>query len=79
MSLSLQDLKDELHEAYLRTEEVLSVMDAYISLLEIRGRMIEGKLATIKVSISVLLFPNTNIEASRQGFGFGGWSGDHGA
>ena len=34
MSLSLEDLKGELRETYLRTEEVLSGMDAYITTLE---------------------------------------------
>ncbi len=31
MSLSLQDIKDELRESYLRTEEVLSGIDAYVA------------------------------------------------
>lgn len=41
MSLSLQDIKDELRESYLRTEEVLSGMDAYIAKLERRVSAIE--------------------------------------
>ncbi len=36
MSLSLENLKGELREGYLRTEEVLAGMDAYIAKLEKR-------------------------------------------
>lgn len=36
MSLSLADIKAEFREGYLRTEEVLSGMDAYITKLEKR-------------------------------------------
>ena len=36
MSLSLEDLKGELRESYLRTEEVLAGMDAYIAKIEKR-------------------------------------------
>lgn len=36
MSLSLEDIKFEFREGYLRTEEVLSGMDAYIAKLEKR-------------------------------------------
>ena len=36
MSLSLEDLKGELREGYLRTEEVLAGMDAYIAKIEKR-------------------------------------------
>jgi hypothetical protein len=47
MSLSLQDIKDELRESYLRTEEVLSGMDAYVAKLERRISVLEGQLAAI--------------------------------
>ena len=47
MSLSLQQIKDELRESYLRTEQVLSGMDAYIIKLEKRVETLEGQLATI--------------------------------
>ena len=47
MSLSLQDIKDELRESYLRTEEVLSGMDAYVVKLEKRISALEGQLAAI--------------------------------
>lgn len=44
MSLSLDDLKGEFREGYLRTEEVLSGMDAYISKLEARIASLEGQV-----------------------------------
>lgn len=43
MGLSLDDLRDELRENYLRTEEVLSGMDAYIAKLEKRVNLLEGR------------------------------------
>lgn len=43
MGLSLDDLRDELRENYLRTEEVLSGMDAYIAKLEKRINSLEGR------------------------------------
>lgn len=43
MSLSLDGLRDELRENYLRTEEVLSGMDAYIAKLEKRINSLEGR------------------------------------
>ena len=51
MSLSLEDLKGELRETYLRTEEVLSGMDAYIAKLEKRISTLEGQLAAITAAI----------------------------
>lgn len=41
MGLSLDDLRDELRENYLRTEEVLTGMDAYIVKLEKRINSLE--------------------------------------
>lgn len=43
MGLSLDDLRDELRENYLRTEEVLSGMDAYIAKLDKRISSLEGR------------------------------------
>ena len=43
MGLSLDDLRDELRENYLRTEEVLSGMDAYIAKLDKRINSLEGR------------------------------------
>lgn len=51
MSLSLEDLKGELRETYLRTEEVLSGMDAYIAKLEKRITTLEGQIAAITAAI----------------------------
>jgi hypothetical protein len=51
MSLSLQDIKDELRESYLRTEEVLSGMDAYVAKLEKRISALEGQLAAITAAL----------------------------
>lgn len=51
MSLSLEDLKGELRETYLRTEEVLSGMDAYIIKLEKRITTLEGQMAAITAAI----------------------------
>lgn len=51
MSLSLEDLKGELRETYLRTEEVLSGMDAYIAKLEKRISTLEGQTAAITAAI----------------------------
>lgn len=51
MSLSLEDLKGELRETYLRTEEVLSGMDAYIAKLEKRITTLEGQTAAITAAI----------------------------
>ena len=51
MSLSLQDIKEELRESYLRTEEVLSGMDAYIIKLEKRVSVLEGQLAAIVAAL----------------------------
>ena len=44
MSLSLQSIKGEFREGYLRTEQVLSGMDAYITKLEKRIVALEAKL-----------------------------------
>lgn len=41
MGLSLEDIKGEFREGYLRTEEVLSGMDAYIARLEKRIESLE--------------------------------------
>ena len=43
IGLSLDDLRDELRENYLRTEEVLSGMDAYIAKLDKRISSLEGR------------------------------------
>lgn len=58
MSLSLEDLKGELREGYLRTEEVLAGMDAYIAKLEKRldtqlKRMdvLEGQMAAMTAAL----------------------------
>jgi hypothetical protein len=51
MSLSLDDLKGELRESYLRTEEVLSGMDAYIAKLEKRIAALEGQIATLTMAL----------------------------
>ncbi|MDD2810206.1 hypothetical protein [Rhodoferax sp.] len=51
MSLSLEDLKGELRETYLRTEEVLSGMDAYIAKLEKRISTLEGQLAALTAAL----------------------------
>jgi hypothetical protein len=51
MSLSLDDLKGELRESYLRTEEVLSGMDAYIAKLEKRIAALEGQMAALTVAL----------------------------
>ena len=48
MSLSLEDIKAEFREGYLRTEEVLSGMDAYISKLEKRIVFLEGNQKRIE-------------------------------
>ena len=47
MSLNLEDIKGEFREGYLRTEEVLSGMDAYIRKLEQRVAALEGQIAAI--------------------------------
>jgi hypothetical protein len=49
MSLSLEDIKGEFREGYLRTEEVLSGMDAYIAKLENRISVLEDRLKRIAV------------------------------
>ena len=51
MSLSLDDLKGELRENYLRTEEVLSGMDAYIAKLEKRLANLEGQMTALTAAI----------------------------
>jgi hypothetical protein len=51
MSLSLTDLQGELREGYLRTEEVLSGMDAYIANLEKRIATLEGQMAAIAAAL----------------------------
>lgn len=51
MSLSLQDLKGEFREGYLRTEEVLSGMDAYIAKLEKRISALEGQMAAMTAAL----------------------------
>jgi hypothetical protein len=51
MSLSLDDLKGEFREGYLRTEEVLSGMDAYISNLEKRIASLEGQMAALTAAL----------------------------
>lgn len=51
MSLSLEDIKGEFREGYLRTEEVLSGMDAYISSLEKRIATLEGQMAAIAAAL----------------------------
>ena len=51
MSLSLDDLKGEFREGYLRTEEVLSGMDAYIAKLEKRIAALEGQLAALTAAL----------------------------
>lgn len=51
MSLSLDDLKGEFREGYLRTEEVLSGMDAYITRLEKRISMLEGQMAAMTAAL----------------------------
>lgn len=51
MSLSLEDLKGEFREGYLRTEEVLSGMDAYIARLEKRIVALEGQMAAMSVAV----------------------------
>lgn len=50
MSLSLANLQGELREGYLRTEEVLSGMDAYIANLEKRIATLEGQMAAISAA-----------------------------
>jgi len=59
MSLSLEDLKGELRENYLRIEDVLSGMDNYVAKLEKRIEkqdkrieMLEGQLASIAAAFS---------------------------
>ena len=51
MSLSLEDIKGELRENYLRTEEVLSGMDAYVLQLERRLEKLEGQMAAFAAAI----------------------------
>lgn len=51
MSLSLEDLKGELRENYLRTEDVLTGMDAYIVQLEKRLANVEGKMRLLEAAI----------------------------
>jgi hypothetical protein len=51
MSLSLEDIKGEFREGYLRTEEVLSGMDAYIISLEKRIATLEGQMAAIAAAL----------------------------
>ncbi|MBK7001809.1 MAG: hypothetical protein IPH35_18080 [Rhodoferax sp.] len=51
MSLSLDDLKGEFREGYLRTEEVLSGMDTYISKLERRIVALEGQMAALTAAL----------------------------
>lgn len=58
MSLSLEDLKGELREGYLRTEEVLAGMDAYIAKIEKRLEsqvkridILEGQMAAMTVAL----------------------------
>jgi hypothetical protein len=58
MSLSLEDLKGELREGYLRTEEVLTGMDAYIARLEKRLEcqvkrvdVLEGQMAAMTAAL----------------------------
>ena len=51
MSLSLDDLKGELRESYLRTEEVLSGMDAYIAKLEKRIAALEEQMTVLTVAL----------------------------
>lgn len=51
MSLSLEDIKGELRENYLRTEEVLSGMDAYVSQLEKRILKLEGQMAAFAAAV----------------------------
>jgi hypothetical protein len=51
MSLSLEDLKGEFREGYLRTEEVLSGMDAYIAKLEKRITALEEQLAAMAAAL----------------------------
>jgi hypothetical protein len=47
MSLDLSVLKHELQENYLRTEEVLTGMDAYIAALEKRVSTLESQIAAV--------------------------------
>lgn len=49
MSLSLEDIKGEFREGYLRTEEVLSGMDAFITTLEKRISVLEDQLKRVAV------------------------------
>ena len=51
MSLSLDDLKGEFREGYLRTEEVLSGMDAYIAKLEKRIAALEGQFSALTAAL----------------------------
>lgn len=51
MSLSLEDLKGEFREGYLRTEEVLTGMDAYIIKLEKRIVALEGQMAALTAAL----------------------------
>lgn len=51
MGLSLEDIKGEFREGYLRTEEVLTGMDAYIMKLEKRVEALEGQLASIAAAL----------------------------
>jgi len=51
MSLTLEDLKGEIRESYLRTEEVLSGMDAYITKLEKRITALEGQMAAMTAAL----------------------------
>jgi hypothetical protein len=51
MSLSLDDLRGDLRENYLRIEEVLSGMDAYIATLEKRIAGLEGQVSGITAAL----------------------------
>ena len=51
MSLDLSSLKSELQENYLRTEEVLTGMDAYIAALEKRVATLESQIADVLARI----------------------------
>ncbi len=55
MSLSLQDIKDELRESYLRTEEVLSGMDAYIGKQDRRIEVLEGRIAVVERQMTAII------------------------
>jgi hypothetical protein len=64
MSLSLEDIKGELRENYLRTEEVLSGMDAYVLQLEKRLALLEDRIGVMEGAIYADDDPEPVIPAS---------------